>query len=269
MRTEYKTGDYTIQETTIDGLRLCYQKFHAHSDVPLFKCDEPVFILPRKGRYCLRNSGQKYDIESGALLLVQNKAVRPLEAAEAGTEVFVFTIPYTWYMHYGLVPLTVSPAVYKQRDELYDAVLELLNEFLRNTPDALLYMDSLLGKIIVLLFRQPHPAAYTFTWQAAFEAMKDELCKKMKSAKMLAAQFGIEHRRFLKEFKQAYGCTPKAFANKKKLKEAAAMLLANRTKDIKYISDSLGFPDPGTFNREFKKEFDKTPGDYRRDNPPA
>jgi len=32
------------------------------------------------------------------------------------------------------------------------------------------------------------------------------------------------------------------------------------------MSDICGFPDPGTFIREFKEEYDMTPAEYRRVN---
>jgi AraC-like DNA-binding protein len=269
MRTENKTGEYSISENNDLGLRLCFQKFHDRSYVPLFRCDEPVIILPQKGTYCMRAHKQVFTVKQGELLLMQSKDQMPLEDVAPGTEVFVFTLPYIWYKHYGRQPLEVTPAVYKPGDELYLRVMELYNQFLLDTPDALIEMDIILPKIVRLLYREQLSNAGSFKWEAKFEALKEMLCRKMKSPRLLASELGVEYRQFLKEFKQVYGCTLKAFPNKKKLKEAAAMLLADRTKDIKYISDSLGFPDPGTFNREFKKEFNKTPGDYRRDNPPA
>jgi AraC-like DNA-binding protein len=213
----------------------------------------------------MRALKQVFTVKCGELLLMQSKAVLPLEDVGAGTEVFVFTIPYLWYKQYGIGELSISPQVYKQGDELYLLVIELYNEFLLNTPEALIQMDIILRKILLLLHRGQHNNATVFAWKAKFEAMKGKPGKKINSAAALAKYLGIEHRRFLKEFRQAYGCTPKGFENMEKLEEAARLLRADKNATAKYISDLLGFSDPGTFCRDFKNRFKTTPARYQQD----
>lgn len=67
---------------------------------------------------------------------------------------------------------------------------------------------------------------------------------------------------FKRKFKELYSETPKKYFSKMKMKKASQLLLIkeNRISDIAY---ECGFDSLATFNRIFKKNFGKSPSEYR------
>ncbi len=64
-------------------------------------------------------------------------------------------------------------------------------------------------------------------------------------------------------FKKDFGCTPHDYLLKTKLHYASSLLL-NSEMSINEIALKVGFSNPSQFNVDFKKEFNATPGAYRR-----
>lgn len=77
-------------------------------------------------------------------------------------------------------------------------------------------------------------------------------------------ELGLSLRRVVDIFKSEYGVTPKAYADSLRLEEARRLLLDTdaRVTDVAY---QAGFGSLAAFNRFFKKETGKTPGEYRRE----
>ncbi len=79
---------------------------------------------------------------------------------------------------------------------------------------------------------------------------------------------GVTQRRLTDIFKDAYGMTPKAYADSLKLQEARR-LLSNSNMKVIDIAYSVGFGSLSTFYAFFKKEIGVTPSAYRRGEAPT
>lgn len=83
------------------------------------------------------------------------------------------------------------------------------------------------------------------------------------SLDMIANHFDISSRYFTSIFKQQLGVTPKEYLTEYRLKQASIDLLETDSSatDIAY---NHGFPNLNSFYVSFKREFGKTPNEYRR-----
>jgi AraC-like DNA-binding protein len=69
---------------------------------------------------------------------------------------------------------------------------------------------------------------------------------------------GVDRTHFTRTFHQAQGMSPHAYIQHLKLTEARELLL-NSGMSIKEIAASLGYSDPYTFSRAFKRKYGHTP----------
>ena len=84
----------------------------------------------------------------------------------------------------------------------------------------------------------------------------------------MAAAAGLSRAHFSREFKNAFGETPRAYLLTRRLERAAALL---RTTD-RSVSDvclSVGLVSQGSFTTSFTRMFGMSPGAYRAAYPPA
>jgi AraC family transcriptional regulator len=99
-------------------------------------------------------------------------------------------------------------------------------------------------------------------WLPLFTQLQDELCKKMKLASELARLYNLPEKVFLKEFKDFFGCTPKAFPNKKRVDKGYELLMTTDL-TVSEIACECGFADDSKFVREFKLRYKLSPDVYR------
>jgi AraC-like DNA-binding protein len=78
----------------------------------------------------------------------------------------------------------------------------------------------------------------------------------------LARQMGLSTEHFIRQFKQHFGISPKAYHTRARLQEAARSLRGSE-KSIKSIAYSMGFSDPKSFTRRFKQHLGVKPSDLR------
>jgi AraC-like DNA-binding protein len=78
----------------------------------------------------------------------------------------------------------------------------------------------------------------------------------------LARQMGLSTEHFIRQFKQHFGISPKAYHTRARLQEAARSLRGTE-KSIKSIAYSMGFSDPKSFTRRFKQHLGVKPSDLR------
>jgi len=88
----------------------------------------------------------------------------------------------------------------------------------------------------------------------------------------LAGRACLSPRHFVRRFKAAFGQSPGAFVQDRRLDEARRRLSAENL-SIEAIASSLGFQSADAFRRAFRHRFRVTPGKYRRnfgfdENPP-
>ncbi len=109
------------------------------------------------------------------------------------------------------------------------------------TPSEFAYADKVLKGIIQMEWEYVHPRKIS-------EYAK--LC-------------GMSSGRFSVSFKKATGKTPQKFIEDIRIQKAAE-LLCSGVLSISRISESVGFRDPLYFSRVFKKNYGKSPTEYRR-----
>ena len=84
----------------------------------------------------------------------------------------------------------------------------------------------------------------------------------------MARAAGLSRAHFSREFKKAFGESPRSYLLTRRLERAAA-LLRNTDRSIADICLSVGLTSLGSFTTSFKRNFGLTPTEYRAAHPPA
>jgi len=98
-------------------------------------------------------------------------------------------------------------------------------------------------------------------WLRIQQRLDSSLHKESKIAE-LARQMDLSTEYFIRQFKQHFGISPKAYHTRARLQEAARWLRSS-DKSIKAVAYSLGFNDPKSFTRRFKHHLGVKPSDLR------
>jgi len=84
----------------------------------------------------------------------------------------------------------------------------------------------------------------------------------------MAAAAGLSRAHFSREFKRAFGESPRSYLLTRRLERAAA-LLRNTDRSVADICLSVGLQGVGSFTSSFKRHFSMTPTAYNGAAPPA
>jgi AraC-like DNA-binding protein len=84
----------------------------------------------------------------------------------------------------------------------------------------------------------------------------------------MAAAAGLSRAHFSREFRRAFGESPYSYLLTRRLERAAA-LLRNTDRSVAEICLDVGLTSVGSFTTSFKRNFGKTPTEYRSSFPPA
>jgi AraC-like DNA-binding protein len=84
----------------------------------------------------------------------------------------------------------------------------------------------------------------------------------------MAGAAGLSRAHFSREFKRAFGESPRSYLLTRRLERAAA-LLRNTDRSVADICLSVGLQGIGSFTSSFKRHFGMTPTAYRAASPPA
>ena len=84
----------------------------------------------------------------------------------------------------------------------------------------------------------------------------------------MAAAAGLSRAHFSREFRRAFGESPHSYLLTRRLERAAA-LLRNTDRSVAAICFDVGLTSVGSFTTSFKRNFGKTPTQYRESFPPA
>jgi AraC-like DNA-binding protein len=78
----------------------------------------------------------------------------------------------------------------------------------------------------------------------------------------LAHELGVDRTTLFRQFRQAYGYSPRDYLQRTRLARAME-LLRNSEEPVKRIAPQCGFHDPQYFSRAFRKAFGVSPGVWR------
>lgn len=84
----------------------------------------------------------------------------------------------------------------------------------------------------------------------------------------MAAAAGLSKAHFTREFRRAFGETPRAYLLTRRM-ERAATLLRQTDRSVAEICLEVGLQSVGSFTSTFTRTFGKSPTRYRADAPPA
>jgi AraC-like DNA-binding protein len=84
----------------------------------------------------------------------------------------------------------------------------------------------------------------------------------------MARAAGLSRAHFSREFRRAFGESPRAYLLTRRL-ERAASLLRNTDHSVAEVCLSVGLQSIGSFTTSFKRMYGKSPTAYRADFPPA
>lgn len=116
--------------------------------------------------------------------------------------------------------------------------------------------------IIIDVSRQRGPGIrHLDEWQRARQRLDSEWGSRLR-IEQLAVQMGMSADHFIRRFKQRFGMSPKVYQTNARLREAVR-LLRSTEKSAKTIAYELGFADPKSFFRIFKKHLGVVPSDLR------
>ena len=84
----------------------------------------------------------------------------------------------------------------------------------------------------------------------------------------MAGAAGLSRAHFSREFRRAFGESPRAYLLTRRLERAAA-LLRNTDRSVADVCFSVGLQSVGSFTTSFKRTYGLTPTEYRASFPPA
>jgi AraC-like DNA-binding protein len=96
----------------------------------------------------------------------------------------------------------------------------------------------------------------------------EQACRLLDEAEMAnpgreaAQKMGMGYENFRKKFKAVMKISPKQYLTRKKLRKAAALLAEGNS--IKELAEKISYSDISAFSRQFKKQFDVSPSEFRK-----
>ncbi|MDQ0060234.1 AraC family transcriptional regulator [Paenibacillus harenae] len=150
------------------------------------------------------------------------------------------------------------------------------SDAMNNKPGTRLYLKACLTAVIAKIIALHGQGQYTGTFlngkktkksernldilQPIFQYVYDHLHQSMKMSE-LAALAGISEKYFISYFKKAVGITPGQYIYHIKMNQARDYLYQKKY-SIQQISGLLGYPDPFTFSKAFKKYYNVPPSKF-------
>jgi AraC-like DNA-binding protein len=96
-------------------------------------------------------------------------------------------------------------------------------------------------------------------WQRVEQRIMSMLDRELRVTD-LAADFGLSAEHFIRQFKERFGQSPKAYHTRARMRKAAH-LLRGGAHSVKEVAYTLGFADPKTFSRRFKSYLGTSPSE--------
>jgi AraC-like DNA-binding protein len=266
-----KRAHYLVFNEIKPTLRLagCY---HFTRDIWFqYRIPSHHLMLIESGRIAAQTKDGAFEAKSGDLL-----CFRPAEVNQYGTR--TPTLFYQAHVEFagpprhrltpyfeGSGPLPVRISLGDSFDEMRKLFETLCLEVTHAGIIHRLRIRSVIFEILALIATEAghvqEDAAHMDPWMRVQQRLDSTLHKGLK-IEDLARQMGLGAEHFIRQFKDQFGMSPKAYHTRARLQEAARSLRGSR-KSIKAIAYELGFNDPKSFTRRFKHCLGVTPSDLR------
>jgi AraC-like DNA-binding protein len=227
-------------------------------------------ILLERGRLEARTPWGKFKAAPGDLLCFRPTPVN--RYGVFGTTIFyqahvLFGAPprqhlTPWLDDAGPLPLQMAlGSAFPEARELFESIIQ---ELPHSGAAHKLRIRAAVFKLLEIVARKSARAEATTerldAWQRARLRLGSQLDREM-SISQLAKSMGLSADHFIRQFKQRFGMTPKAYRTHLKLREAARQIRSGGT-SIKAVAYSLGFSDTKAFSRIFKRYLGVIPSEF-------
>lgn len=156
----------------------------------------------------------------------------------------------------------------RERNHIETLMNEMAEEFAKQEPMSEKMLDSMLTRLLVLLYRK-RPELFLTDENRNTEIVRELQAKFEKdysehfSLSELALRYHISESHLSHIFKNVTGYAPIEYLMSCRF-SAAKNLLSSSDKSIKEIIDLCGFSDESNFSRTFKKKVGMTPTEFRK-----
>ncbi len=249
--------------------------FHWHSALEI--------IMPLENHYDAEINQHSYHIEPGEILIIPSGEMHKLIAPDSGRRfILLFDISLITKLKGGtsiqsllMQPLHIDRDGYSSvYDEVYQLLLDIINEYFSENEYAELTIYSLLLSFFVkLVYNRIHEEElfpnvrlsrqkeYVKRFNSLLDYINVHYAEEL-NLESMAARMGFSKFHFSRLFKQYTGLTFNSYLNRRRLK-AAEELLANPALSIVEVSMQSGYSSISTFNRLFRQIKHCTPSEYR------
>lgn len=235
----------------------CMPHFHASVELVYVYAGELTAIV----------DGKTYRVGAGRMLLVSGYAVHTYYT-ERENDVLLLIMPLSFVpsLQKTLHGKAFAGVVYDARaDRKLTALLALIADdwraYGRETQKGFTYalLDMLIARVGLT---EPEDAARGAVMRDAMCYLQENYQKEARLAE-LARRFGYSKSRFSHLFNNTVGCSPRAYVNALRCRQAARALLES-DQPLADIALGAGFECLRTFYRAFKQVYGMTPTQYQR-----
>ena len=226
------------------------------------------FVLNGMGK--LHINEHIFELSAGDVFLIPAGKVSYYEASKE------HPWSYVWISYLGISSQMYTYQLMTSTDEVYiirhldtEKYKEIIFQILAlqgNTTCQYLKANSLLLNVISMLFEDVHFNEQSWGKVSVADEVKFYLDTNYADKiilKDMARSFGIHPNYLTRIFTEKFGCPPKQYLMKLKLKKACRLLLTTEL-PVSLIAGSLGVEDQLAFSKQFKRSYGMSPLDYRK-----
>ncbi len=244
-------------------------------------CYEITFVIEGEGVF--RRNDAEYAVSPGKLFVVskddthyiRSSKLRPLRYISVG---FTFNKNHTDYPKYAAVADFFDNAEEPIADDLYNTY-ELLSAALSEISSPQTLSEEMVANYLLLVivnaYRSFHSSRRTRhtdlvtpqnTNPLIYEMIRyiDEHLTSMTVLQEMSHALGYSYSYLSRLFSGTMGSTLRQYYNERRFEKARELLAEPRP--LADVAEQLGFTDTANFCRAFKKQYQVSPGEYRRRN---
>lgn len=240
-------------------------------------------IVPVENYYDAEINGIKTRIGEGEIFIIPPQAIHTLSAPETGSR-FIYIMDMEGICHLrgysGISAILSQPLLITKEtypiiyDDIYNILVQMRNEYYRNSPYSELTIQSLMLNLLVCIgdnhnysaemfsnVRSSKHKEYVERFNELLEYINEHYMEELRLEDM-AYMIGFSKYHFSRLFKQYTDYTFCDYLTYRRIK-VATEYLANPDYSITDAAMSAGFQSISTFNRLFKQNMGCTPREFR------